>query len=291
VLELQALLRRERHCPLEVQLTAASNPLAHGEHRQRIEQALRRITDGDVYEVNLARRIDLQVSGNALGILARISKWAQSEYAAALVLPDGAEVVSTSPELFLELEPNGHCRTLPIKGTRPRGGDAASDARLRDELERDPKERAELTMVVDLERNDLGRVAAVGTVRAAEPYVTQLTSVFHRQAEVSAELRPGVGRSELLLSMLPSGSVTGAPKVRAMELIAELEAERRGLYTGAFGFVTHAGGMKLGMAIRTLSRRGNVAHYFAGGGIVADSDPEREVQETGWKALQIEKAL
>lgn len=291
---LEALLAQLTYgvpCSLEADLRSEPDLAAEPLHRARVQHALERIFAGDVYEVNLARRIELTLSGNALAVLDKISHWARAEFAAAFVLPSGAEVVSTSPELFLELEPTRNCTTLPIKGTRPRGVDASEDAALAHELDHDPKERAELAMVVDIERNDLGKVACIGSVRAEEPYVTTHTSVFHRQAQVSAQLLPELGRSELLQAMLPSGSVTGAPKVRAMEIIAELEAERRGLYTGAFGCVTRAGGMKLAMAIRTLCRRGNVAHYFVGGGIVADSDPEREVRETGWKALQVHRAL
>jgi anthranilate/para-aminobenzoate synthase component I len=140
-------------------------------------------------------------------------------------------------------------------------------------------------MVIDVERNDLGRVARVGSVRVTQPgQVVRQPSVHHRVARVGARLRPGVGRAELLSATLPSGSVTGAPKVRAMELIRQIEAARRGLYTGAFGLLRHDGTLELAMAIRTLTVVEGEAHYFAGGGIVADSDPERETAETRWKA-------
>jgi anthranilate/para-aminobenzoate synthase component I len=177
--------------------------------------------------------------------------------------------------------------TSPIKGTRPRGTDAASDARLREELASDPKERAELSMIIDVERNDLGRVSAIGSVRAQAPIVTAQGLVWHRRANVLGRLRGDVGRAELMAAMVPSGSVTGAPKVRAMELIARLEAQRRGLYTGGIGFLTHAGEMTLAMAIRTLTVRDGIGHYFTGGGIVADSQPELELEETRWKARQL----
>ncbi len=140
-------------------------------------------------------------------------------------------------------------------------------------------------MVLDVERNDLARLALPGTVQlTVPPHVEKHGTVLHRVATLRARLRPELSRAELLLRMLPSGSVTGAPKVRAMDLIAELEADRRGLYTGAFGYLAHDGSLELGMAIRTLTVREGQGHYFAGGGIVADSDPEREVQETLWKA-------
>jgi anthranilate/para-aminobenzoate synthase component I len=291
VRQLAECLTRGKPCSLDARVELLEQNVDLEAHRRRIVQAKERIFAGDLYEVNLARRLELQVEGNALGLLEQIGRWAKAEYAAALVMPDGCEVISTSPELFLELGADRTLRTLPIKGTRPRGVDAEADRQIAAELDADPKERAELAMVIDIERNDLGRVAELGSVRASAPYVTRLQSVFHRQAEVSARLLPDLDRLALLRATLPSGSVTGAPKVRAMEIIAELESERRGLYTGAFGFVGQDGGLELAMAIRTLQRRGSLAHYFVGGGIVADSDPDREVLETDWKALQIYKTL
>jgi anthranilate/para-aminobenzoate synthase component I len=192
----------------------------------------------------------------------------------------------------LDLDVRRHLVTKPIKGTRPRGADAPEDRRLAVELSRDPKEVAELTMVVDVERNDFGRVAETGSVRVrGEPIVETYGSVHHRIATIVARMREGVSRQELLESALPSGSVTGAPKVRAMEVIAELESARRGAYTGGLGYLSHDGAMRLAMAIRTLTVASGVGHYFAGGGIVADSSAEREVLETRWKASQMTRLL
>jgi len=194
-------------------------------------------------------------------------------------------VAMASPELFLALDPTGRVSTRPIKGTRPRASDPEADRALARGLDADPKERAELAMVIDVERNDLGRLAVPGSVRlSAPPAVESYASVHHRAATVEAELRPDVTRESLLLSLLPSGSVTGAPKIRAMEVIRDLEPARRGLYTGAAGFLREDGGLELGMAIRTVTLRAGRGAYYAGGGIVADSDPEREVEETLWKA-------
>jgi anthranilate/para-aminobenzoate synthase component I len=143
-------------------------------------------------------------------------------------------------------------------------------------------------MVIDVERNDLGRLARTGSVTLeAPPHVESYDSVHHRLATVAADLAPGIGREALLAAMLPSGSVTGAPKVRAMEVIRDLEPVRRGLYTGALGFLRQDGGLELGMAIRTLTVAGGRGSYFAGGGIVADSQPGREVEETLWKARRL----
>ena len=253
-------------------------------HRARIRRALEHIRAGDLYQVSLARRFDFQVRGAAWDVLARMLERSPSPFAAAFSW-GALDVVSVSPELFLSTDIYGSILTSPIKGTRPRGSSSERDAELARELDADPKERAELTMVLDVERNDLARLALPGTVQlAVPPHVEAHGTVLHRVATLRAELRPELSRAEVLACMLPSGSVTGAPKVRPMDLIAELEAERRGLYTGAFGYLAHDGTLELGMAIRTLTVREGQGHYWAGGGIVADSDPEREVQETLWKA-------
>lgn len=253
-------------------------------HEARIRCALSHIRAGDLYQVNLARRFEFRVSGGAFDVLARLLERGSPPHAAAFAWGE-LDVVSVSPELFIDINTSGTILTSPIKGTRPRGQSPERDAELTRELDADPKERAELTMVLDVERNDLARLAEPGSVQlAVPPHVEAHGTVLHRLATLRAELRPGLTRAEVLQRMLPSGSVTGAPKVRAMDLIAELEAERRGLYTGAFGYLAHDGSLELGMAIRTLTVRDGQGHYFAGGGIVADSNPAQEVQETLWKA-------
>lgn len=264
-------------------------------HAERIAAARALILRGDLYQVNLARRLRVALRGGApIGLYERLSAAAPAPFSALLDLGD-TTVVSTSPELLLCAEPAGTgfgaLVTEPIKGTRPRGKHAAQDSALAVELDRDPKERAELAMIVDVERNDLGRVAMVGSVRVtAAPHVVTHRTIHHRLARVSARARADVPREEVLAAMVPSGSVTGAPKVRAMEVIALLEARRRGLYTGGFGFVRHDGGVVLAMAIRTVVLAGDEGEYWTGGGIVADSDPAREVEETRWKALQLVRA-
>jgi anthranilate/para-aminobenzoate synthase component I len=266
-------------------------PEPDGVHRGRIERALALIHQGHIYEVNLARRLELKVSGRAIDWLDAMSAHAPAPYAAAFQHGD-LTIASTSPELFLALHPDRRAWTAPIKGTRPRGGDSVTDAEQKRALDLDPKEQAELWMVVDVERNDLGRVARPGTVRVlCAPHIETHRTLHHRLAIVGARLRDDLSREDLLRATLPSGSVTGAPKVRAMEVIAELESCRRGLYTGAFGFVRHDGGVRLAMAIRTLTAKNGVGHYGVGGGIVADSDPDREVTETRWKAVQVQRLL
>ncbi len=268
---------------VSLRLLAGEPPARHAE---RVARALDLIRQGEIYQVNLARRLELDVRGGAVDLLDELCRRTRPPYAAAFRF--GAfGVVSTSPELLLEQRGQRRIWTRPIKGTRPRGRDSASDDRSRQELANDPKEHAELSMIIDVERNDIGRVSTLGSVRVEPPRLTTHGLVWHRQATVSGELAPHVTRRELLRAVLPSGSVTGAPKVRAMEIIASLESERRGLYTGALGFITHGGEMTLAMAIRTLTTHGAEGHYFTGGGIVADSDPAREVEETVWKARQL----
>ncbi len=256
-------------------------------HRAIVGKALELIADGDIYEINLARRLDFEVAGDTLALLERMGESVRAPYAAALELDDGVGLASTSPELFLQTDERRRVLTVPIKGTRPRTGDPLTDHATASELENDVKERAELAMVVDVERNDVGRIAEFGSVIAETPRVLPYSTVFHRVARVRGRARPDVDRRQLLEAMLPSGSVTGAPKVRAMEWIANLERHRRGSYTGALGYIGHDGCVHLGMAIRCLVRKGEVAHYHVGGGIVLRSDPERELEETFWKAEQV----
>ena len=274
------------------------------EHLERVRRALRLIHDGDLYQVNLARRLAVRLErGEPLALYQRLVRAAPCAFGAALSLGRGRHVLSTSPELLLRAEarrPNGGgwpglglVHSEPIKGTRPRGADSPSDRALSCELDADPKERAELSMIIDVVRNDLSRVCELGSVRVAQaPRVVTHRTIHHRKARLVGLCRAGIDREEVLAALVPSGSVTGAPKVRAMEVIADLERHRRGLYTGAFGYVGHDGGVTLAMAIRVLvleggSDDGYRGHYWTGGGIVAASDPAAELRETDWKALQL----
>ena len=261
---------------------------ADEEHRARIVEALSLIAAGDLYQVNVARKYAARVTTTPTALLDAMLGRTNARFGAAIDLGDHA-LSCTSPELFLDVR-GSTVRTTPIKGTRPRGSDAATDARLARELDDDPKERAELTMIVDLERNDLGRIARLGTVRPqGDARIESSRTVHHRVHDVVAELHEGTALGDVLRATFPSGSVTGAPKIRAMEVIAKLETSRRGLYCGAIVALSPGASLRAAMAIRTvvLDTANGVAAYHAGGGIVADSDPDREVSETGWKARQV----
>lgn len=280
-------LLTQRGTWVEPRVTLAAPPEPAAVHRQRIARALELIRAGEIYQVNLARRFELLVSGHPMAVLASLGARTRFPYCAAARL-NGLDVVSSSPELFLKTDCERRVFTEPIKGTRPRGRDADHDRALIDELSQNEKEAAELTMILDVERNDLGRVATPGSVSLLRaPHVSTYPTLHHRGALLGARLRDDCSLERLLEVMLPSGSVTGAPKIRAMQVIAELEAERRGLYTGAFGTLSHARELTLAMAIRTLTVHDGIGHYFSGGGIVADSVADAEVEETVWKALQL----
>jgi anthranilate/para-aminobenzoate synthase component I len=288
-----SLAARPSHRPFMLR-AAPDEPREAAEeaHRARVREALRLIAAGDLYEVNLARRILLQFHGDMLALFESLLDAAPAPWGFLLDLPQRA-VCATSPELALSVR-GDVLRTCPIKGTRPRGADAGADARLAGALASDEKERAELTMAVDVHRNDLGRVAVPGSVRVlGEPRLVGGRTVWSRVAEVVARRAPQMTLADIARAVLPCGSVTGAPKVRAMEVIARLEPWRRGAYTGAFGYVGRDGGLELAMAIRTIQLEGGpserVGSYFTGGGIVADSAPERELEETRWKAAQLER--
>jgi para-aminobenzoate synthetase component 1 len=278
-----------------------------GQFRQAVAQARRYIAAGDIYQVNLSRRYRVALEPPAGGagaaqrwvdLYMRLRSANPAPYAAYVDVGEGRAVLSSSPELFLDLH-GGRIVTRPIKGTRPlRPGDEAFNRRMRDELAASEKDRAELVMIVDLERNDLGRVAAYGSVRVTEPRVIEpYAAVHHTVATVEGRLHADRDLVDLLKATFPGGSITGAPKVRAMQIIAELEPTRRSVYTGAVGYLgppsdsEPAGRCGLNIAIRTLIAAGDEVHIQVGGGIVADSDPKSEFEETADKARALLAAL
>jgi para-aminobenzoate synthetase component 1 len=257
-----------------------------------IARAKSHIAAGDIYQVNLSQRFEARLDTRSpYDLYRRLAAASPAPFASFLNLGDGRAVASASPERFLRLD-GRRVETRPIKGTRPRGATPAEDARLRAELEASEKDRAELVMIVDLERNDLGRVCAAGSVEVAEARVIETyAQVHHGVAAIRGTLREGAGAADLLRAAFPGGSITGAPKVRAMEIIEALEPTRRSVYTGAIGYLGLDGRMDLAIAIRTMLVEGARATFQAGGGIVADSDPEAEYEETRVKARGLAAAL
>lgn len=254
---------------------------------QRVKEYLEA---GDAYQVNLSQRFRAPFEGAPWDLYLRLRQANPAPFAAYLGLPD-VDVLSASPEEFLRLE-EGRVRVRPIKGTRPVGRTPEETARLARELLASEKERAENVMIVDLLRNDIGRVCRIGSVAVPSLFaVEQHPTVLHLVSTVTGELLPSTDAVGLLRACFPGGSVTGAPKVRAMEIIEELEPVRRGIYCGAIGYVSFAGDMAASIAIRTLVLTRGEAFLQVGGGIVADSDPESEYQETLHKARGLRMAL
>lgn len=264
--------------------------MTRDEYLEAVRCALGYIEAGDIYQVNLSQRLSARVHASGLDLYRRLRTISPAPFAAYLAL-GGVEVLSSSPERLL-LADGEALETRPIKGTRPRGATAEADACLAAELRASAKDNAEHVMIVDLERNDLGRVAEVGTVAVPELAALETyAQVHHLTSTVTARRRAGIGVEALLRAMLPGGSVTGAPKIRALEIIDELEPTVRGVYTGAIGYLSAHGRIDLNVAIRTVTLLGGVAHAHVGGAIVADSDPSAEYRETLDKARGMAEAL
>lgn len=251
-------------------------------HIARVDRIRDYLAAGDVYQVNLARRLVARIAipGDPLAIYRALAEVAPAPYG-ALIEGDGVTMISGSPERFLGRSGarGERLETRPIKGTRPRGPTGAA------ELAASDKDAAEHLMIVDLERNDLGRIAETGSVAVDElGYLVELPALYHKVSRVSARPRRGLGYAELLRATFPGGSITGAPKVRAMQLIDELEPAQRGPYCGAFGYFGPRGALELAIAIRIGVIANDELRIHVGGGIVTDSDPAEELAETETKA-------
>ncbi len=262
--------------------------------REQYLQALRRTIEyiyaGDIFQANLSQRFQGTVRITPWELYRRFSEINPAPFAAYLGFDD-IQLVSASPERFV-LVREGLVETRPIKGTRPRGTDPAADQALARELLASEKDAAELTMIVDLERNDLGRVCRFGSVEVPQLVVLEsYPTVHHLVATVVGRLRPEASNVDLLRATLPGGSITGAPKIRAMEIIEELEPTRRGPYTGCIGYLGLDGRVDLNIVIRTIAVLDRTAYFQVGGGIVADSDPEDEYIETLVKGRAPARAL
>ena len=286
------LNRRERPALAELRLAAL-----HEEPPQRYLQGVERIKQyiraGDVFQVNLSRLWQASTAEPlpAGELYHRLRAANPAPFAGLMTLDGDRAVVSSSPERLVRVA-NGRISTRPIAGTYPRSGDPARDRQLANALVAHPKERAEHVMLLDLERNDLGRVCRAGTVKVTEfMAVESYRHVHHIVSEVTGELQRGTGPAQVMRAVFPGGTITGCPKVRCMQIIAELEQAPRGAYTGAMGYVNHDGSMDLNILIRTVVKERERIGFRAGSGIVADSVPVRELQETRNKAKGLLAAL
>jgi anthranilate synthase component I len=257
-----------------------------------VERIIRYIRDGDVFQVNLSRAWRGTLSGDVppADIYHRLRTRNPAPFAALATLPGGA-IIASSPERLVRVS-GERIETRPIAGTRPRGGGGEADRALASQLLAHPKERAEHIMLLDLERNDLGRLCRPGSIRVDEMMTLEsYQTVHHIVSNVSGRLRPGTSPGEVIRAVFPGGTITGCPKVRCMEIIAELEQEGRGPYTGSLGYLNRDGDMDLNILIRTLVQQGRSIRFRTGAGIVADSDPQRELEETRHKAEGLLRAL
>jgi len=275
--------------PFRILSPVASN-LTHDGYARAFRKIRGYIHDGDCYQVNLAQRFSATATGDPWLAYQRLRIINPAPFSAYLNTPY-AQILSASPERFLKVE-DGRVETRPIKGTRPRAGHARLDAELVEALRASGKDRAENLMIVDLLRNDLSKNCALGTVKVPKLFdVESFATVHHLVSTVTGELRQDRDALDLLRGCFPGGSITGAPKLRAMQIIEELEPHRRGVYCGAIGYIGFDGNMDVNIAIRTLVHSHGTIRFWAGGGIVADSKLEEEYQETFDKAAAMLKLL
>ena len=260
------------------------------DYMRAVEKAREYIIAGDIYQVNLSQRFETDLTVSTYQLYRRLRQINPAPFASYLNF-DGITIVGASPERFLRVD-GDFVETRPIKGTKPRGKDPVQDSILARELLDSIKDRAENVMIVDLERNDIGKVCRYGSVKVTELAILEtFPTVFHLTSTVVGRLRPEVDRIDLFKATFPGGSITGAPKVRSMEIIDELEPTRRSVYTGAIGYLSFENNLDLNIVIRTFLIKGNKAYFQVGGGIVYDSEPEAEYQETLDKAKALIQAL
>jgi anthranilate/para-aminobenzoate synthase component I len=281
--EITAEIPRTEIPPAEP-LSGAAAEMNEADHARAVRRVLDHIHAGDVYQVNLTQRFQARTAASPSTHYQRLRAISPATHAAFLSWARTA-VMTCSSELFLASEPGGRVVTRPIKGTAPRGRSCAEDDQNRHALAHSEKDAAELNMIVDLLRNDLGRVCEYGSVHVLEGGAVEAwPTVFHRVATIEGTLRRDVGWFELLRATFPGGSITGAPKIRAMQIIRTLEPTPRSVYCGAIGRIGLDGTLNLNVAIRTLVQQDDTASWYAGGGIVADSDPAAEYRELRAKA-------
>lgn len=281
-------IRQENSCsPKSVNLRAN---FSRQNYVKIVEKAREYIHNGDIFQVNLSQRFEADISNEPSDIYLLLRKCSPAPFSAYLNF-ENIKVICSSPERFLKTD-GRYIETRPIKGTRPRGKDIETDIAMRNELLESEKERAELTMIVDLERNDLGKLCEFGSVKVKRHFEIQAyANVFHAVSTVTGKLKEGKDVIDCLYAAFPGGSITGAPKIRAMEIIEENEPVKRGIYTGSIGYIGFDGNIDLNIAIRTIIVKGDKAFYNVGGGIVWDSIPEDEYEETLHKGTKMMAVL
>lgn len=272
------------------QAQALSSSFSRAGYIGAVKKAKAYIKAGDIYQVNLSQEFSCRSALSAREIYSRLRRLSPAHFSAFLDCGD-FQILSSSPERFLQAR-GDFVTTRPMKGTRSRSRDRACDIRLKRELIQSRKDKAELMMIVDLERNDLGRVCSYDSVKAVSlRCLESYRTVYQTTATISGRLYPGKDRIDLLRACFPGGSITGCPKIRSMQIIEELEPHRRGIYTGCLGYLSFNRNMDLNILIRSIFKKGSRVSFAAGSGIVADSIPEKEYRETLVKARAMKEAL
>ena len=265
--------------------------VSHAQYLSDLQHVIDYIYAGDIYQANLTQRFSMPWEGDTWDLYSQLHQQNPAPFAAFLPYSD-FQILSSSPERFIRIQADGDIETRPIKGTRPRGKSLKEDQSLALELQNSSKDRAELTMIIDLERNDLGRISEFGTVKVTDLITLEkYPTVWHLASTVTGKLRRGLAPSDIIQAVFPGGSITGAPKIRAMEIIEELELYKRGLYTGSIGYMGFDGAWDFNIVIRTILLKDGKAYVHVGGGIVADSIPEDEYNETLDKAKALFQVL
>ena len=276
--EAAAAAAQARLAPAQAEWSAA-------DHARAIARILDYIAAGDIYQANLTMRMRAEAQGTPMALYGALRARQPVSHGAFVDFADCPPLLSRSPELFFATTADGRIETRPMKGTAPRASNPAHDAALRLDLQQSVKNRAENLMIVDLLRNDISRICKVGSVRVPKLFaIESYTTVHQMVSHVIGDLLPGTSPSAIFRALFPCGSITGAPKIRAMEIIRELEADPRDIYCGAIGWMGPDGASSFNVAIRTLTLDQGVARFGVGGGIVADSTAPGEYEEALWKA-------
>ncbi|MGB7606340.1 MAG: aminodeoxychorismate synthase component I [Lutisporaceae bacterium] len=270
--------------------TVFSSNFTHEEYVQAVSRVKEYIRSGDIYIANMTQRFTANTNKSCYDIYKDLRNINPAPFAALMKL-EGLDIISASPERFIKIN-NKLVETRPIKGTRPRGSNPEEDERYRNELLNSEKDMAELLMIVDLERNDLSKVCKPHSVKVTELFkLEEYSTVFHLASTVVGELNDGINAVQCMKACFPGGSITGAPKIRAMEIIDELEGLKRSLYTGCLGYFSFDGNADFNIVIRTIIKKDNTVYFGVGGGITWDSDEESEYQETLDKAKALMKVI